>query len=331
MSKSINEPLLCPSERRLTIKPILNPTVWEWYKKQEKKQWSAEHFTTCITHDTDDFGLLTEEEKIALKKVLAFFAASDEIVNINLQANFIDKITMKEAQYFYRLQAYMEQVHSEVYSILIETYEKDEEEKKYLLNAVETIPSVSAKAEWATKWIDSGAPLGEILAAFIAVEGIQFSGSFCFIYKIKKSYQGKFAGLIGSNDYIATDECLHRDFNIFLFVKFLQNKPTEKRVHEIFNEAVEIEIQFIKDMIPNGILGMTTDSMIQYIQFTTDSILKRMRLKTLYNVRNPYPWMEEQGLDDSANFFERIVTEYNKSGVGWTKDDYNLDDSDIFG
>lgn len=334
---SKTEPDLCPDDenkpihqRRLTIKPILYPTVWKWYKRQEAKHWTAEHFTGSIVGDADDITLLSSREEQALKQVLAFFAASDEIVNMNLEQNFINKITMKEAQYFYREQAKMEGVHSEVYSILVETYAKDKNEQNHLFNAVATVPSVQAKANWAMDWISADAPLGELLVAFIGVEGIQFSGSFCLIYKIKKSYQGKFPGLITSNHYIATDECLHRDFNIFLYRVYLKNKPSQKRVHEILNSAVEVEIEFIRDMIPDGLLGMSTDSMIQYIKFTTDSILRRMGLDPLYRVRNPYTWMEEQGLDDSANFFERMVTEYNKPGIGWSEKDYALTD-DLFG
>lgn len=327
---SINkEPELCPEKIRLTIKPIENESVWAWYKKQEAKQWSAEHFSGSIIGDAEDINLLSDREKTALRRVLAFFAASDEIVNMNLESNFIAKITMKEAQYFYRLQAYMEGVHSEVYSTLIETYEPDKKSRKFLLNAVENIPSVGAKANWAMEWINSTASLGELLTAFIAVEGIQFSGSFCFIYKIKKSYQGKFQGLITSNHYIATDECLHRDFNIFLFTMYLQNKPTQERVHEIFKSAVETETTFILDMIPDGLLGMSSKSMINYIKFTTDSILRRMKLEPIYGVRNPYPWMEEQGLDDSTNFFERMVVEYNKINTDWTEEDYKLTDDDF--
>lgn len=338
MSTTLNklEPHLCPDddnkpiyERRLTIKPILYPTVWKWYKKQEAKHWTADHFTGSIIGDSEDINLLSPREEKTLKSVLAFFAASDEIVNMNLEKNFIDKITMKEAQYFYREQAKMEGVHSEVYSILVETYAKNDKEKNKLLNAVATIPSIRAKANWAMKWINSKASLGELLVAFIGVEGIQFSGSFCFIYNIKKLYQGKFKGLITSNDYIATDECIHRDFNIFLYLTYLQNKLSQNRVHEILGSAVDVEVEFIRDMIPDGLLGMSTESMIQYIKFTTDSILYKMNLEPLYKVKNPYSWMEEQGLDGSTNFFERMVTEYNNPGLDWDEDDYQLTD-DIF-
>jgi len=281
------------------------------YKKAEASFWTAEEID--LTQDVSDWEQkLNDNERHFIKSVLAFFAASDGIVNENLAQRFCGEVQIAEARCFYGFQMAMENVHSETYSLLIDTYIKDTDERMRLFDAIETIPCVKRKAEWALRWIDSSECFAERIIAFAAVEGIFFSGSFCSIYWLKK--RGLMPGLAHSNELISRDEGLHCDFACLLY-SMLDNKLTDEKIHRIIGDAVVIESEFVSDSIPVDLIGMNSKLMTQYIQFCADRLLVALGVPKLYKVTNPFEWMEMISVEGKTNFFEKRVSEYSKAGV----------------
>jgi ribonucleoside-diphosphate reductase beta chain len=305
-----NEPLLMPENNRLTVYPIKYYDVWEAYKKQVAAFWTAEEidFSKDYTH----FDKLNENEKHFIKMVLAFFAASDTIVNINLGERFIREIQIREAIIAYGYQMMMESIHSEVYSLMIDNLIKDNNEKNKLLNAITEYPCVSQKALWAKKWIDSNSTFAQRLIAFAIVEGIFFSGSFCAIFWIKK--RNLMPGLCDSNELISRDEGMHTEFAILLYSK-IENRISQHIIHNMFKEAVMIEKQFICESLPCSILGMNDKLMSQYIEFVSDRLLESLDYDKIWNSTNPFDFMESQSIEGKTNFFESRPTQYQKSSV----------------
>ncbi|EJF09607.1 ribonucleoside-diphosphate reductase [Pontibacter sp. BAB1700] len=284
------------------------------YKKAEASFWTAEEID--LSQDQKDWENLNDGERHFISHVLAFFAASDGIVNENLAINFMQEVQLPEARCFYGFQIMMENIHSETYSLLIDTYIKKQSEKDYLFNALETVPCVKKKGEWALKWINSE-KFVERLIAFAAVEGIFFSGSFCSIFWLKK--RGLMPGLTFSNELISRDEGLHCDFACLLY-SMLNNKLPESRVHEIIRDAVEIEQEFVTDALPVDLIGMNAKLMSQYIEFVADRLLVSLGCSKIYNATNPFDFMEMISLQGKTNFFEKRVGEYQKAGVMGDKD-----------
>ncbi|MBK9477414.1 MAG: ribonucleotide-diphosphate reductase subunit beta [Bacteroidetes bacterium] len=317
------EPILKENKDRFVLFPIKHRDIWEMYKKAEASFWTAEEID--LSPDGQDWeNKLTPDEKHFIKHVLAFFAASDGIVNENLAVNFMNEVQYPEARCFYGFQIMMENIHSETYSLLIDTYIKDAKEKDGLFHAIETLDCVKKKAEWALKWIGSGS-FAERLIAFAAVEGIFFSGSFCSIFWLKK--RGLMPGLSFSNELISRDEGLHCDFACLLYEQ-LQNKLAPSRVSEIIKNAVEIEKEFVTDALPVRLIGMNADLMCQYIEFVADRLLVALGCPKVYNAANPFDFMELISLQGKTNFFEKRVAEYQKSGVMGKKEDnvFTLDE-----
>ncbi|GFH59754.1 hypothetical protein CTEN210_16230 [Chaetoceros tenuissimus] len=306
------EPLLEENPGRFVLFPIQNPEVWDMYKKAEASFWTAEEID--LASDLKDYENLNDNERHFISHVLAFFAASDGIVNENLAANFATEIQIPEARCFYGFQIAVENIHSETYSLLIDTYVRDKKERNHLLNAIETVPCVQKKAEWALQWCErENASFAERCVAFAAVEGIFFSGSFCAIFWLKK--RGLMPGLAFSNELISRDEGLHCDFACLLY-KQLVNKLPESRILEIITNAVEIEKEFITDALPVELIGMNSGLMQQYIEFCADRLLFALGCNKHYGTANPFEWMEMISLQGKTNFFEKRVGEYAKSGVG---------------
>ncbi|CAG9805827.1 unnamed protein product [Chironomus riparius] len=311
------EPLLQPNPSRFVIFPIKYPDIWQMYKKAEASFWTVEEVD--LSKDMSDWEKLKDSERHFISHVLAFFAASDGIVNENLIERFSQEVQVTEARFFYGFQIAMENVHSEMYSILIETYIRDAKQRDFLFNAIETLPCVKKKADWALNWISSKhANFGERVIAFAAVEGIFFSGSFAAIFWIKK--RGLMPGLTFSNELISRDEGLHRDFACLMY-KHLIQKPPKERVVEIITEAVKIEKEFLTDALPVKMLGMNCDLMSEYIEFVADHLLGELGLDKVYNTKNPFSFMELISLEGKTNFFERKVGEYQKSGVMSSRQD----------
>ena len=309
-----DEPMLVPSNDRFVLFPIQHTDIWEAYKQQMACFWTAEELD--LADDIKEWKNLTENERHFLKHVLAFFAASDGIVNENLAVNFSNEVQWPEARAFYGFQIMMENIHAETYSLLIDTYIEEEAEKDRLFRAMETIPSVMKKAEWALKWTDSDrASFGERLIAFAAVEGIHFSGSFCAIYWLKKRNLMK--GLTFSNELISRDEGLHRDFACMLHNKLVHQVP-EMVALDIITEAVEIEKDFVTNALPVNLIGMNAKQMCEYIEFVADHLLTTLNFQKHYNTPNPFTWMEAISMQGKTNFFERRVGEYQKAGVTTT-------------
>lgn len=308
------EPILKENPNRFVLFPIQNDEVWQMYKKAEASFWTAEEID--LSQDLKDWEGLNDGERHFISHVLAFFAASDGIVNENLAINFMQEVQMPEARCFYGFQIMMENIHAETYSLLIDTYIKKQAEKDYLFNALETVPAVKKKGEWALKWINSE-NFTERLIAFAAVEGIFFSGSFCSIFWMKK--RGLMPGLTFSNELISRDEGLHCDFACLLY-SMLQNKLPEERVQEIIRDAVTIEQEFVTDALPVDLIGMNAKLMSQYIEFVADRLLVELGCKKIYNSANPFDFMEMISLQGKTNFFEKRVGEYQKAGVGGDKD-----------
>ena len=305
------EPLLKENQDRFVLFPIRHDDLWKMYKKAEASFWTAEEID--LTHDTKDWDRMNDNERHFVKHVLAFFAASDGIVNENLAVNFIREVQIPEARCFYGFQIMMENIHSETYSLLIDTYIKDPAEKQRLFHAMETVPCVQKKAEWALRWISKkNASFAERLVAFAAVEGIFFSGSFCSIFWLKK--RGLMPGLSFSNELISRDEGLHCDFACLLY-NGLQSKLSTERVHEIIADAVEIEKEFVSDALPVDLIGMNAAMMCQYIEFVADRLLTSLGYHRLFNASNPFDFMELISLQGKTNFFEKRVAEYQKAGV----------------
>jgi len=306
-----DEPMLLPSNDRFVLFPIQHHDIWEAYKNQAACFWTAEELD--LASDLSDWEKLSDNERHFIKHVLAFFAASDGIVNENLAMNFSNEVQWPEARTFYGFQIMMENIHSETYSLLIDTYIKDEAEKNKLFRAMETMPTIMKKAEWALKWTDSSrASFGERLIAFAAVEGIHFSGSFCAIYWLKQ--KGLMQGLTFSNELISRDEGLHRDFAVMLHSKLVNQVPHDVAL-KIITDAVEIEKEFVTTALPVSLLGMNAKKMCEYIEMVADHLLVSLGYATHYNTKNPFPWMEMISMQGKTNFFERRVGEYQKAGV----------------
>jgi len=310
-----DEPLLKENPRRFVILPIQYDAIWKMYKKAEASFWTAEEVD--LSKDINDWNNLKEEERYFVKHVLAFFAASDGIVNENLVEKFMQEVQVPEARCFYGFQIAIENIHSEMYSLLIDTYIKDPAEKDNLFNAIETVPAVKKKANWALNWINN-ASYAERVIAFASVEGIFFSGSFASIFWLKK--RGLMPGLTFSNELISRDEGLHTDFACLMF-HHLKNKPSEERIVQIVSEAVEIEIEFLTDALPVKLIGMNCDLMSIYIKFVADRLLSELSCQKIYNVENPFDFMENISLDGKTNFFEKRVGDYQKAGVMSTREE----------
>lgn len=308
---SLPEPILKENPDRFVIFPIQHQELWEEYKKQQACIWTAEEID--LSADLDDWrNVLNEDEKYFVKNVLAFFAASDGIVNENLAENFVKEVQYTEAKFFYGFQIMMENVHSETYSLLIDTYITDPAEKHKLFHAIDNILAVQKKAEWALKWI--GSPhFQERLIAFAAVEGIFFSGSFCSIFWLKK--RGLMPGLSFSNELISRDEGMHTDFAVLLHNNYITNKVSEARIKEIITGALEIEKEFITESLPARLIGMNQDLMKQYLEFVADRLLVDLGCSKVYGVENPFDFMQNISLQGKTNFFEKRVGEYQKAGV----------------
>ncbi len=305
------EPLLTENPNRFVLFPIKHDDIWSFYKKSEASFWTAEEID--LHQDLSDWeNSLNDDEKHFIKHVLAFFAASDGIVNENLAENMVNEVQYTEAKFFYGFQIMMENIHSETYSLLIDTYIKDSKEKDYLFNAIENLPCVKKKADWAMEWIED-ASFAERLIAFAAVEGIFFSGSFCSIFWLKK--RGLMPGLSFSNELISRDEGMHCDFACLLYNSHIQNKLPKETIKRIITEAVEIEKEFVSDAIPVRLIGMNAESMCDYIEFVADRLLVDLGNEKVYNATNPFPWMELISLQGKTNFFEKRVGEYTKAGV----------------
>ena len=306
----MKEPILEENKNRFVLFPIEHHDIWEFYKKAEASFWTAEEID--LSQDLKDWEGLNDGERHFISHVLAFFAASDGIVNENLGENFLAEVQYTEAKFFYGFQIAIENIHSEVYSLLIDTYVKDTKERNKLFNAIETLDCVKKKAEWALRWIEK-ASFAERLIAFAAVEGIFFSGSFCSIFWLKK--RGLMPGLSFSNELISRDEGLHCDFACLLYNHHLVNKLPAERVTQIITDAVAIEKEFVTDALPVRLIGMNSDLMAQYIEFVADRLLVELGCPKVYNATNPFDFMEMISLQGKTNFFEKRVGEYQKAGV----------------
>lgn len=309
------EPLLRRDDHRFVLFPIRHADMWEHYKRHQASFWTSEEID--LSRDKADWEKLSEDERWFVKHVLAFFAASDGIVLENVAVNFIDEVTAPEARCFYGFQLMMENIHSEVYSLLIDTYVQDGAEKDHLLRAVETVPAVARKAQWAKKWMSRERSFAERLVAFACVEGIFFSGSFCAIFWLKK--RGLLHGLCYSNELISRDEGMHTSFACLLHKK-LETRPPQETVHEIVREALACEEFFICEALPCRLIGMNSDLMIEYLRFVADHLLTGLGYEKLYHNKNPFEWMELISLKGKTNFFERRVGEYQKAKVMETHD-----------
>ncbi|MFM1932485.1 MAG: hypothetical protein RL226_1788 [Bacteroidota bacterium] len=307
----VQEPILTENPNRFVLFPIEHDDIWQFYKKSEASFWTAEEID--LGADLVDWNTkLNDDERYFIKHVLAFFAASDGIVNENLAENFVAEVQYTEAKFFYGFQIMMENIHSETYSLLIDTYIKDAAEKNRLFHAIDTLDCVGRKAKWALNWIKKGS-FAERLVAFAAVEGIFFSGSFCSIFWLKK--RGLMPGLGFSNELISRDEGMHCDFACLLYTQHVVNKLPKKTVEAIITEAVEIEKEFIIDALPVKLIGMNSDLMSQYIEFVADRLLVELGNDKVYNVTNPFDFMDMISLQGKTNFFEKRVAEYQKAGV----------------
>jgi len=316
------EPILQENKNRFVIFPIQHDDIWQWYKKQEASFWTAEEID--LHQDVVDWKKLSDDERYFLKHILAFFAASDGIVNENLAENFVNEVQYSEAKFFYGFQIMMENIHSEMYSLLIDTLVDNDSEKDELFNALERFPAIKKKADWALRWIESES-FAERLIAFAAVEGIFFSGAFCSIFWMKK--RGLLQGLATSNEFISRDEGLHRDFACHLHNNHLVNKVPQERIMQILSEALEIEREFITESLPVNLIGMNSKLMSEYLEFVTDHLLETLNCPKVYNTANPFDFMDMISLEGKTNFFEKRVSEYKKAGVGEEQSDHNIDDA----
>lgn len=305
------EPILQENNSRFVLFPIEHDDIWSFYKRAEASFWTAEEID--LAADLVDWETkLNDNERHFIKHVLAFFAASDGIVNENLAENFLSEVQYTEAKFFYGFQVAIENIHSETYSLLIDSYIKDTAEKNGLFNALDTIDCVRKKADWALRWIDEGS-FAERLVAFAAVEGIFFSGSFCSIFWMKK--RGLLPGLAFSNELISRDEGLHCDFAVMLHNDHIVNKVPKERITQIITEALDIEREFIIEALPVRLIGMNSELMTQYLEFVTDRLLQELNCDKIFNVENPFDFMDMISLQGKTNFFEKRVSEYQKAGV----------------
>ena len=311
MQTAVMEPFLQKDASRLHLFPIKYDDVWQMYKKAVASFWTTEEVD--LSKDLKDWASLKPQEQHFIKHVLAFFAASDGIVNANLIERFSDEVQIIEAKYFYKCQVAMENIHSEMYSLLIDTYVDSDQEKRYLFNAIENLPCVQKKAEWALRWIrDDVATFAERIIAFAAVEGIFFSGSFASIFWLKK--RGLMPGLAFSNELISRDEGLHTDFACLMY-RHLANKPTQARVYEIVGDAVRIEQEFLTDALSVDLIGMNSRLMATSIEYVADRLLVELQCDKMFNSENPFDFMENISLSGKTNFFEKKVGEYQKAGI----------------
>jgi ribonucleoside-diphosphate reductase beta chain len=308
--KIAEEPILQENKQKFVLFPIEHHDIWEFYKQAEASFWTAEEID--LGQDLKDWEKLNDGERHFVSHVLAFFAASDGIVNENIAENFVSEVQYTEAKFFYGFQIAIENIHSEVYSLLIDTYIKEKKQKDKLFNAIETLECVKKKADWALRWIEK-ANFAERLVAFAAVEGIFFSGSFCSIFWLKK--RGLMPGLSFSNELISRDEGLHCDFACLLYNNHLVNKLPVERVTQIITDAVAIEKEFVTDSLPVRLIGMNADLMSQYIEFVADRLLVELKCPKVYHAANPFDFMEMISLQGKTNFFEKRVGEYQKAGV----------------
>jgi ribonucleoside-diphosphate reductase beta chain len=304
------EPILTENPGRFVLFPIEHSDIWAWYKKSQASFWTAEEID--LSNDLGDWKKLSDDERHFIKHVLAFFAASDGIVNENLAENFVSEVQYTEAKFFYGFQIMMENIHSETYSLLIDTYIKDNKEKDYLFNAIDNLDCVKKKADWALRWISKGS-FAERLIAFAAVEGIFFSGSFCAIFWLKK--RGLMPGLTFSNELISRDEGMHCDFACMLYTDHVKYKLPKETLQKIITDAVTIEKEFVTDSLPVKLIGMNSEMMCTYIEFVADRLLNALGNDKVYNVENPFPWMDMISLQGKTNFFEKRVGDYQKSGI----------------
>ena len=311
-----NEPLLRENPNRFVMFPIQYNDIWTMYKKHEASFWTAEELD--LAQDMRDWERLKDDEKHFIKHVLAFFAGSDGIVLENLASRFFTEVQIPEARAFYGFQIAMENIHSETYSMLIDTYITDTIEKDSLFNAITNFPSIKKKADWAMKWISSDACFAQRLVAYAAIEGIFFSGSFCAIFWMKK--RSLLPGLTFSNELISRDEGLHTDFACLLY-SYIVNKLTQSQIYAIITEAIVIEKEFITEALPVELIGMNSRLMSQYIEFVADRLLVALGCEKLYRVVNPFEWMEMISMQGKTNFFEKRVSEYQKTGVMAKKDE----------
>lgn len=316
-----SEPLLKPDENRYVMFPIQHNDIWDMYKRQIDSFWRAEEVD--LSKDLMDWKKLNEDEKQFIKMVLAFFAASDGVVLENLAVRFMGDVQLSEARAFYGFQVAMENIHSEMYSILIDTYIQDNTEKQTLFEATQNYPCITKKANWAKKWLnDNRSSFGARLVAFAAIEGIFFSASFASIYWIKK--RGLMPGLTLSNEFISRDEALHTEFAVLLYSK-LNKKLNKKRIYEIIQEAVEIEKEFICEAIPCRMIGMNAKLMTQYIEFVADRLVVQLGYDKIYNSSNPFDFMELISVESKVNFFERTNAEYALANKTVDGDVFNFD------
>ena len=299
------EPILQDNKNRFVIFPIQHSDIWDWYKKQEASFWTAEEID--LHQDVVDWKKLNDDERYFLKHILAFFAASDGIVNENLAENFVNEVQYSEAKFFYGFQIMMENIHSEMYSLLIDTLVDNDAEKDELFNAIERFAAIKKKADWALRWIESES-FAERLIAFAAVEGIFFSGAFCSIFWMKK--RGLLPGLATSNEFISRDEGLHRDFACHLHNNHLVNKVPVERITQIITEALDIEREFITESLPVNLIGMNAKLMSEYLEFVTDHLLETLHCPKVYGTANPFDFMDMISLEGKTNFFEKRVSEY---------------------
>lgn len=324
MSVMSDEPILVANPRRHVVFPIVYSDVWKHYKTHLAAFWTVEEID--LVDDVAHWNTrLNPNEKHFIETVLAFFAASDGIIIENLGIRFLKEVQISEIRAFYGLQIFMEGIHSETYSLLIDTLVKDVDRKTKLFNAIDNFPCVRKKADWAMRWIQSDASFAQRLIAFVCVEGIFFSGSFCSIFWLKK--RGLMPGLAFSNELISRDEGLHTDFGILLYTKYIVNKLDAKTVVEMVKDAVDIEKEFVTEALPVSLIGMNADLMSQYIEFIADRLLVQLGMDAVYQVTNPFEFMNMISLQGKTNFFERRVSEYQKAKVlsEATESDFNFD------
>ncbi len=302
--------MLDPSHSRLTVFPIRELDIWEMYKKMQAAFWTAEEID--FSKDYDDFKKLSSNSQHFIKMVLAFFAASDTIVNMNLGKRFINEVTVLEAQICYQFQTMIENIHSETYSLMIDNIIRDKEEKDKLLNAIENYPCIKKKSDWALKWVESDAPYVQRVVAFACVEGIFFSGSFCAIFWLKK--QNVMPGLCDSNERISRDEGMHTNFACLIKTK-CTTQLSQETVHEMFRDAVSVEKEFICQSLPVSLLGMNDNLMSNYIEYVADRLLVTLGYKKIWNTSNPFDFMESISMTGHSNFFETRPTQYQKAAV----------------
>jgi len=321
-SELLPEPLLTLEDKRYSLFPIKNDILWNMYNRHESTFWTAKELD--LKNDYNDFQSLSDAEKRFITYVLAFFAGSDILVMDNINTNFLSEIKPKEAQAFFGMQNAIEQIHSETYSLLIDVYVKNESEKHKLFNAIQTIPTITQKAQWCYTYMNNDLPFAQRLVAFILVEGLFFCSSFCAIFYLKQKYPGKLAGLVFSNELIARDESLHAEFSVLLYNEFVTNKLSENKIYEMFQKAVAIEQEFVEDSIPVAMLGMNANLMTQYVKFIADRLLKQLNYKPLYKVANPFDFMEAISIETKTNFFDQKVAEYSRSGAFNTNKEFTI-------